>query len=115
MQKAGQQAHTVVAAQRSVYEGTDDQYLCFTLARPAYPSPDRNVSVTIGIHLEGLSDTIRFAGDPGIQERVVNNTCERCPIRDCAERSAPPVVVTRKNKAKAIQKRLDALLGDVQL
>lgn len=112
MQQAGKAVSTVVAAQRSVYEGTDDQYLCFTLARPDYPSPDKNVSVTIGIHLESLSDTIRFADDPRIPQRVVNNTCERCAITDCKERSAPPVVVMRKNKAKAIQKRLDTLLGD---
>lgn len=113
MQEEGKFVKTIVAAQRSNYYGTDDQYLCFTLARPSYPLPDKNVSVTIGLQLnEAVRDTIRFAGDPGIQERVVNNTCERCPIEDCQERSAPPVVVQRKNRSRAIEKRLSALLGD---
>ncbi len=113
MQEEGKFVQTIVSAQRSNYYGTEDQYLCFTLARPSYPHPDKNVSVTIGIHLqEGTNDIIRFASDPGIQQRVVNNTCERCPIQDCSERAAPPVVVMRKERARSIQKRLDSLLGD---
>ncbi|NJK84542.1 MAG: DNA-binding protein, partial [Saprospiraceae bacterium] len=39
----------LVDAQRIEYHGTGDEYLCFTLARNAYPSPNKNVSVTLAL------------------------------------------------------------------
>lgn len=101
---------TIVGIQRSQYIGTEDEYLCLTLARPAYPAPDRNVSVTLGLLINPeLRARVRFLQDPAIPAREVNNTCERCSVEDCAERAAPPVVVQRREQYRHIRKRLEAL------
>ena len=83
---------------------------CFTIARPAYPSPDQNVSITVGILLDGaLRRKVKFLDDPAISRKEVNTTCERCPIKDCAERAAPPTIVEAKEKRKKMQKVLKEL------
>ena len=108
--ETGSYVGTIVGVQRSRYHGTDDEYLCITLARPGYPTPDRNVSVTLGLLInDHLRKLIRFHDDPQIQSVVVNTTCERCPIEDCTERIAPPRVVQRREKRKAIARALEAL------
>lgn len=101
---------TIVGIQRSQYIGTEDEYLCLTLARPAYPAPDRNVSVTLGLLINSeLRARVRFLQDPAISVRQVNNTCERCSVEDCTERAAPPVVVQRRENYRRIRKRLEGL------
>ncbi|MCB0586473.1 MAG: helix-turn-helix domain-containing protein [Phaeodactylibacter sp.] len=110
MQREGKYVDTIVRAQRSRYIGTEDEYLCLTIARPAYPTPNRNVSVTIGLEMsEELRQKIAFYEDPAIQFREVNNTCERCPMTDCEERAAPPAVVNKREEWKRIQERLAEL------
>lgn len=104
MQKEGKFIGTIVGAQRSCYYGTDDEYLCLTLARPAYPRPNQNVSVTIGLLInKEVQEKVRFLYDPAIQERKVNKTCERCPVADCQERAAPPKVIEKRERWKKIQ------------
>ncbi len=111
MQQAGKFTGGLVGAQRSVYHHSNDEYLCFTLARPAYPAPDKNVSITLGIQVdESLRKTLRFLDDPAIATREVNNTCERCPIADCLERAAAPIVIEQKNKKKKVQQILAKLM-----
>ncbi|MEY4927119.1 MAG: hypothetical protein RI894_1555, partial [Bacteroidota bacterium] len=80
------QSH-IAAAQRSQYIDSDgDEYLCFTIAKTATPSPDLNVTVTIGIQITPISQQrIKFLNDPTITRRQVNQTCERCALSDCAE------------------------------
>ena len=110
MQQSGRYAGSLVGAQRSVYFDSKDEYLCFTIARPAYPSPDKNVSITIGILVdETLRKRFRFLDDPAISKKQVNTTCERCPIRDCTERAAAPFVVDAKERRKRIQRILREL------
>ncbi len=109
-QKGGAQISHLVAAQRSSYIGTDDEYLCFTIARPTYPNPNHNVSVTIGIVVtEDLKEKIAFLDDPAISHRQVHTTCERCPIVDCEERVVAPKVIQRREKLRAIKQRLNDL------
>lgn len=110
MQKEGKYVDTFVRAQRSQYIGTDDEYLCLTIARPGYPSPNRNVSVTIGLLVnDHLKRQIGFFDDPSIQVREVNKTCERCSITDCRERAAPPSVVQKREEWRKIQQSLEQL------
>lgn len=110
MQEEGKFVDTIVRAQRSRYIGTEDEYLCLTIARPSYPSPNRNVSVTIGLLVtDEIKDKIAFFGDSAIQLRAVNKTCERCAVMDCEERAIAPVVVQKREKAHRIQEQLDAL------
>ncbi len=112
MQLAGKFADTLAGAQRSRFLGAEDEYLCFTLARPAYPSPNRNVSVTLGLLVTPeLKETIRFWNDPAIPVRDVNQTCERCPLTDCAERAAPATVYEKREKYRRIQGLLEELGG----
>ena len=99
--------------QRSRYFQTEDEYLCITIARAHYPSVHKNVSVTIGIRLDEHSQqTIAFWDDPNIPVRVVNKTCERCPISDCLERVAPPIVVEKREKNRQIEQILKQLGAD---
>ncbi|MCB9276422.1 MAG: helix-turn-helix domain-containing protein [Lewinellaceae bacterium] len=110
LQQEGKFVDTIVRAQRSHYIGTEDEYLCLTIARPAYPTPNRNVSVTIGLLAnEEARSKIAFFEDPAIQYREVNKTCERCAVTDCAERAAPPTVVLRREEWKHIQATLAGL------
>lgn len=111
MQREGKFVRTIVRAQRSRYLGTEDEYLCFTIARPSYPSPNRNVSVTLGLLInKELQQKIRFLNDPAIQIREVNKTCERCPLTDCTERAAPPLVVEKRERMRQMQLRLKELM-----
>lgn len=110
MQREGKFVDAIVRAQLSRYIDTDDEYLCITLARPGYPSPNRNVSVTLGLLLTPeLRRQAAFLDDPAIQTLDVNKTCERCPLVDCAERAAPPIVVEKREKLRRIQAKLGAL------
>lgn len=99
-----------VGIQRSRYIGTEDEYLCLTIARRSYPEPHKNVSVTLGLKVtDELRSTIGFLEDEQIPFRMVNKTCERCPLPDCQERAAPPVVAERRQHFKAVQQRLREL------
>lgn len=110
MQQEGTFVNGLVRAQRSHYIGTTDEYLCITLARPGYPAPNRNVSVTLGLLVsDDLRQRIRFLDDPAIQVREVNKTCERCALTDCAERAAPPLVVEKRERWQHIQQQLAAI------
>ena len=101
---------TSIGVQRSQYFGTDDEYLCFAIARPSDSLNERNVSVTIGILLdENLKKRIKFVEDPLIRKRVVNITCERCALSDCVERAASPEVFEKRDRTLKIQQRVDAL------
>lgn len=99
-----------VGVQRSRYIGTEDEYLCLTIARTSYPGPQKNVSVTLGLEItDELKSIIGFWDDEQIPFQMVNKTCERCPLPDCKERAAPPTVADRRQQLKAIQKRLETL------
>ena len=113
MQQVGKYVGTFVGAQRSKYFGTEDEYLSFTLARPAHPKPHLNTSVTIGILIdEEVRKKINFIDDPTIHQRVVNKTCQRCPIMDCTERAAPAIEVEKRERRKAMQEALKKIVEE---
>ncbi len=101
----------VAAAQRSQYFGLDgEEYLCFTIAKTGAPTPNLNVSVTIGIQITPVSQQrIKFLADENIPKRIVNQTCERCPIADCTERAAPPRIATQQQQKRDIASILKSL------
>lgn len=99
-----------VDVQRSHYYGTKDEYLCISLARTNYPKPGRNVSLTLGFLInDKLGEVISWLNDPAIPTRTVNTTCERCPITDCAERAAAPVIVRKREQYQRVKKALREL------
>ncbi|MCB0635185.1 MAG: helix-turn-helix domain-containing protein [Lewinella sp.] len=113
LQSEGKFVSTIVRAQRSRYLGTEDEYLCLTLARPGYPSPNRNVSVTLGLLVnEDVKRQVKWLGDPAIQPREVNTTCERCPLTNCEERAIEPLVIEKRDRFRAIQDRLQSLMSE---
>lgn len=110
MQAEGIYTEQIVNVQRSRYLGTTDEYLCITLARPGYPSPEKNVSLTLGLLInDDVREKIKWLDDPSIQLREVHTTCERCPLTNCQERSAAPDIVSRKEQYKRTQAALDRL------
>lgn len=99
-------------SQRSYYTGSGEEYLVISFAKPMAPAI-RNVSVTMGIFLDEHSRSrIRFAGDPSIPEREVNETCERCGIFTCKERMAAPVVLQRRDKTERLRATLKQFIRE---
>jgi len=102
--------HTAIGAQRSHYFGTDDEYLCLTLAR-AGAATEPAVSVTVGLRCDdALRAQVRFLKDPALPLKVVNETCERCPIADCESRAAAPVEIERQARRQAFEDAVAALV-----
>ncbi len=98
-------------AQRSAYFETENEYLVLALAKPSPPRPGANSSVSLGLAVDdSLRKLVRFLDDPALPRRVVNETCERCPIADCRERVAPP---TEYQKLQCIE-RLNAAVRALQ-
>ena len=97
--------------QRSSYIDTDDEYLVLTNARKAYPLPDTNLSVSIGMLLDdNARKTIQFLDDPNISRKKVNITCERCHVSDCQERVTPPIIIEKLDKRQKLEKSIKELL-----
>ena len=68
------------------------------------------MSVTIGFLVDdALKKKIQFLNDPAIVVKWVHETCERCPIEDCKERVAAPVVIERERQIEKTEKALAEL------
>lgn len=97
------------AIQRSYFLDGGGEYLQFSLARPLALAAGTHASVSLGIRLDPeLKEKIAFWDDPGIERREVNTTCERCGLRDCLERAAPPTLREEEERQK---ERAAALRG----
>lgn len=100
----------VVRVQRSRFFGTGDEYLCISIARKNYPRAGKNVSATLGLLVnDELRKFCNWIDDPVIPVREVNATCERCPIQDCAERVAAPIVLEKKERLQRIKSSIETL------
>ena len=105
-------SHALIGAQRIRYFDTDEAYLTFSLTQPAYSSDHHIVSVTLGLlEDDKLKEVVNFWKDEHIHFEIVNVTCERCAISDCAERAVPARFIAEKQKKLAIQKKLDELIS----
>ncbi|MCY7349943.1 MAG: helix-turn-helix domain-containing protein [Cytophagaceae bacterium] len=97
-------------AQVSDYYQTDNRYLVLTIAKPSPPKPGANSSITLGLAVDDvLRHRVKFLDDPALRHRIVNETCERCPIPDCLERVAAPTEwhkLQRKERLKTAVKQL---------
>ena len=110
LQKEGKFVSQIAHVQRSRYLGTEDEYLCLTVARPAYPAPNQNVSVTIGLQVNArLKEVVKFLDDPAILRKDVGVTCERCALKNCEERAAEPSIIQKKSKLHAILNKFEEL------
>jgi transcriptional regulator with XRE-family HTH domain/predicted transcriptional regulator len=106
-QKTGDHTRMRTGVQRVLFLDTQEEYLCLAVAKPGYPTLNRNVSVTLGILIdEQARRVIHFLNDDAIPRQMVNVTCERCALTDCAERAAPPTVVHKREERKRMQELL---------
>jgi XRE family transcriptional regulator, fatty acid utilization regulator len=98
-----------IGIQKSRYFQTDDEYICFTIARPS--SNNRNASLTIGILIDDeAKKRIRFLNDPNIPNREVSTTCERCAVENCSERASEPLVIQRRESRSRLNEALSKIL-----
>lgn len=103
----------LAGAQISKYYGTEDDYLCLSLAFPNVSNPMESMSVTIGFYMDDdLRKKVRFIQDPNIKSRIVNTTCERCAWTQCEDRIAPPIQVERSQRKEGIWKALEEISGE---
>jgi hypothetical protein len=103
----------IAGVQRSQFINTKDTYLNITIAKPSYPQPDKNISITLSILLDkSVSRKIEFADDIKIIRKEVNTTCERCPALNCAERVAPPTVIDAKLRRKKVDSIISRLIEE---
>lgn len=106
----GNNKPTSIGVQRLSYVNTKLEYLCISLAKPNIPSPNSNVSLTLGISVnQQARKKIRFLKQENIPSSQVGVTCERCPISDCKERAAPAVLVQQQQKQAQISSALKQL------
>lgn len=110
LQESGQwDGEPICRAQRITFATTGTSYFVFSVAKPSPPSSD-NSSINIGFPLtDRLREVFTFLSDPAIPETLVGETCERCPIRDCAVRAAEPVVLTRDQEVRNVQDTIERL------
>lgn len=108
--KKNQQQPIVADAQISKYWGTDNEYLCISLAKPGFSNPENGVSVTIGLLVNPqLKSIFHFLKDPNLKVREVHTTCERCGIPNCDARVASPIVIERKEWESEVIETLEHL------
>lgn len=98
------------SGQLAEYVDASNRYLLLTLAKPSPPRVGYNSSVTLGFAIdERLKMLVRFLDDPSLQPVEVNETCERCRLSDCMERSFPPVIWQRQQRNKALKESIEKL------
>ncbi len=104
----------LIGIQKSQFYNSGDQYLTISIARRDLIVKDSISSVTIGFLVnDELKKTIKFWNDNNIKTVEVNDTCERCPLKDCKERVAQPTVATRKQKDDTMRSELNKLIKEM--
>lgn len=106
----------IVAAQRSKYADSGNEYFCITLARRLGRTPHANLSVTIGFLVNNdFKKKVAFWADAQVPVKIVNETCERCNISDCKERMAKAYVLEKQNRLREVENAVKELMKDETL
>lgn len=112
---AGNYTRPIAGIQRSQYVNSKNEYLCITLARPLNRKPELSSSVTIGFLINNdLKKRVKFWDDAHIPAKQVNESCERCPLTDCNERAAQPVMYNRENETAELENALNNFMLKVK-
>lgn len=99
---------TKTGVQVEKFFGSEDEYLVLALASRSHDG-QREASF-LGMPLTpDLEATIPSLLRADLKHRVVNNTCERCPITDCQERAAPALFAEAKAKRRAVTEAIEEL------
>ncbi|WKK87451.2 XRE family transcriptional regulator [Marivirga arenosa] len=98
--------------QKSKYVNSDNEYLIISLAKSSNKNIGQNSSVSIGLLITPqMKKRISFHNDPTIPIRIVNETCETCPLYDCKERAAKPYVYEAKQQLDAMKKAVELMIN----
>ncbi len=93
-EQTGPQQQPLVDVQISQFLESQDRFLDIGFARPLVLTPTVGSSVVVGFRFTPeLSKVIKFVDDPVIHRTVIHETCQRCPIDDCAVRKSVPTVL----------------------
>jgi transcriptional regulator with XRE-family HTH domain len=96
--------------QRSQYVDSENEYLIISLAKPSNKNIGQNSSVSIGLLITpAMKRKVKFHNDPVIPIRIVNETCETCPMYDCQERAARAHVYEEAQQLNAMKKAVELL------
>lgn len=97
----------VSGVQRILFTGSGTRFLLMSMARPLSIAEKRGSAIALGIKIDDHSSSvIQFIDDPSIDEEVVSETCERCPLTDCSERVVEASIIGQKNR---LERRESAL------
>lgn len=82
-----------ISAQRSVFVGKDQTFFNIAVVRSKSLAENINTGMTLGFLIDPqFKEKSAFWDDPNVPTTIVNETCERCPIKDCESRVAPPSI-----------------------
>lgn len=97
--------------QRSIFNDTNNEFISISLAKRSTLLENSNHSVTLGFLVnDEIKNKIKFLNDPAIKTRVVNDTCERCGIKDCLERVAPPLILENRIRLEKLSTSLQNII-----
>ena len=100
----------LVDGQISSYLDHENSYFCITIAQPGNFSETTPSSVTIGMLITPeLRATFNFLKDESLRKKTVHTTCERCPLEDCTDRAARPIVIEKLEREVKISQSLERL------
>ncbi len=104
------QKETICSVQVSEFDITQISFLEITLLKNSLQSSDNQYAITLGIKINDLlRNTIQFINDTKITRKIVNQTCERCNIKDCLERTSSPIFIHEKERISSIKEQLKSL------
>jgi len=112
LQSKSDQFYTAIAEiQRSVFNDTKNEFISISLAKRSTLLENSNYSVTLGFLVnDEIKNKIAFLNDPGIKTKIVNNTCERCGVKDCYERIAKPLILENKMRLEKLSENLQNII-----
>jgi hypothetical protein len=108
----------LVVVQRPHFVENNTEYFVITVARRFALKPLFHSSVSLGFQVnDEFKDVVRFWNDASIEKIHVNETCERCGLREdiCRERVAPPTLYMKTERQRIREEVLQSLIsGGVQ-
>ena len=97
-----------IGVQVERFVGSDDAYLVLALADRRHDGLRQAAVLGMPMSAE-LDGAIPSLVRAELDDREVGNTCERCPIAECAERVAPPTIVLERRRRRAVTEAVDEL------
>lgn len=104
----------MVVVQRPHFVENNTEYFVITVARRFALKPLFHSSVSLGFQVnDEFKDVVRFWNDSSVEKIRVNETCERCGLRDdvCRDRVAPPTLYMKAERQRTREDVLQALIS----